>query len=123
MKQFRYGAHRHYRGHYGAMRNTSVNTLSLAGVCAYLLFGTANGFAGEPDALAISFNIQARHLPFGAMLDPMFATADGNQIVGYTRCGDSALWTGHYLAAEALLQSHSVARCVEQRPSGSRGNQ
>src|SRR6185436_18723103 len=25
-----------------------------------------------------------------------------SQIIGYTRCGDSALWTGHYLAAEAF---------------------
>jgi len=28
-------------------------------------------FAAEPDALAISANIQARHLPFGTILDPV----------------------------------------------------
>jgi hypothetical protein len=59
-------------------------------------------WAAEPDALSISANIQARHLPFGTILDPIFAAADSDQIVDYTRCGDSALWTGHYLAAEAF---------------------
>lgn len=58
--------------------------------------------AAEGDALAITANIQARHLPYGAILDPIFALTDSDQIVGYTRCGDSALWTGHYLAAEAF---------------------
>src|SRR5258707_7977726 len=58
--------------------------------------------ASEADALAISDNIQRVHLPFGGMLDPIFAAPDSNQIIGYTRCGDSAIWTGHYLAAEAF---------------------
>jgi hypothetical protein len=57
--------------------------------------------AAEADALSIDANLQARHVPFGTILDPMFAAADSDQIVGYTRCGDSAIWTGHYLAAEA----------------------
>src|ERR1700690_40448 len=56
----------------------------------------------EADALQISANIQANHLPYGTILDPMFASATSDQIVGYTRCGDSALWTGAYLAAEAF---------------------
>jgi hypothetical protein len=56
----------------------------------------------EPDALSILATIQARHLPFGTILDPIFASPGAAQIVGYTRCGDSALWTGHYLAAEAF---------------------
>ncbi len=67
--------------------------LILAGVCCY---------AAETDALAISANIQARHLPFGTILDPIFSGPSSNQIMGYTRCGDSAIWTGHYLAAEAF---------------------
>ena len=67
--------------------------LTLACVC---------GNAAESDALAISANIQARHFPFGTVLDPMFASPDSNQVTGYTRCGDSALWTGAYLAAEAF---------------------
>src|SRR5690348_5194026 len=58
--------------------------------------------ASEADALAISGNIQARHLPYGTILDPVFASPQSNQIVNYTRCGDSAIWTGHYLAAEAF---------------------
>ena len=58
--------------------------------------------AAEADALAISAGIQARHMPFGTILDPMYASPASNQIVGYTRCGDSALWTGAYLAAEAF---------------------
>ena len=56
----------------------------------------------ESDALAISANIQARHMPFGTVLDPIYASPTSNQIVGYTRCGDSALWTGAYLAAESF---------------------
>jgi uncharacterized protein (TIGR03437 family) len=42
------------------------------------------------------------HLPYGTILDPIYASATSNQIVGYTRCGDSALWTGAYVAAEAF---------------------
>jgi uncharacterized protein (TIGR03437 family) len=58
--------------------------------------------ATEADALAISANIQALHMPFGTVLDPIYASPTSNQIIGYTRCGDSALWTGAYLAAEAF---------------------
>ncbi|HZS03796.1 MAG TPA: hypothetical protein VFD58_02895 [Blastocatellia bacterium] len=56
----------------------------------------------EQDAVAISSNIQQRHLPHGTILDPVFAAPASDQIVSYTRGGDSALWTGHYLAAEAF---------------------
>jgi uncharacterized protein (TIGR03437 family) len=58
--------------------------------------------ATEADALAISANIQAKHLPFGTILNPIYASPTSAQIVSYTRCGDSALWTGAYLAAEAF---------------------
>ena len=62
----------------------------------------AFGAAGaEVDAVALSASIQARHMPFGTVLDPFYASAESDQITGYTRCGDSALWTGHYLAAES----------------------
>jgi len=61
--------------------------------------------ANEADALAISANIQAIHLPFGTVLNPIYASATSSQIAGYTRCGDSALWTGAYLAAEAFRYS------------------
>lgn len=58
--------------------------------------------AAEPEALAISADIRARHMPFGTVLDPVYAAATSDQIAGYTHCGDSALWTGAYLAAEAF---------------------
>jgi uncharacterized protein (TIGR03437 family) len=58
--------------------------------------------ASETDALAISANIQARHLPFGTVLDPITSTPTSEAVVGYTRCGDSALWSGAYLAAESF---------------------
>ena len=57
--------------------------------------------AAEPDALSIDTVIQARHLPYGTILDPVFSLPDLSSVVDYSRCGDSALWTGHYLAAEA----------------------
>lgn len=75
-------------------------TFVAAGVLAAVIAAPAN--ASESDALAITANIEARHLPFGTVADPVFASATSDQIVGYTRCGDSALWTGHYLAAEAF---------------------
>jgi hypothetical protein len=58
--------------------------------------------AAEQDALAISANIQRLHTPYGNLLDPVFASPESNEVVSYTRCGDSAIWTGHYLAAEAF---------------------
>jgi hypothetical protein len=70
---------------------------------ALLLFSLlAVARAAEPDALAIDATLQARHQPFGTILDPIFAAPNSDQIIGYTRCGDSAIWTGHYLAAEAF---------------------
>ena len=67
-----------------------------------VLFCAAVATASEADALAISANIRERHMPFGTLLDPMFSSASSDEIVRYTRCGDSAIWTGHYLAAEAF---------------------
>ena len=69
----------------------------------FLLYAISTAaHAGEAEAVAISANIQARHLPFGTVLDPVFTSASSDQISTYTRCGDSAIWTGHYLAAEAF---------------------
>ena len=59
----------------------------------------------QSDALAIDATIQSRHVPYGGILDPVFASPTSTQITGYTRCGDSALWTGHYLAAESYRYS------------------
>src|SRR5260370_4961213 len=58
--------------------------------------------ASEEDALAISDNIQRLHLPFGGILYPIFTASDSDQIGGYTGCGGSAIWTGHYLAGESF---------------------
>src|SRR5262245_40120125 len=58
--------------------------------------------ASEWDAISISNNIRERHMPFGVVVDPVYASPDSDEIVSYTHCGDSAIWTGHYLAAEAF---------------------
>src|SRR5262249_10154671 len=50
-------------------------------------------------------------MPFGTILDPIYASATSDQIIGYTRCGDSALWTGAYLAAESFR--YNVTRSAE----------
>src|ERR1035441_2364632 len=73
----------------------------LACVTTVLLWSSASR-ASETDALSISANIQARHMPFATLLDPIFASPTSDQIIGYTRCGDSALWTGATLAAESF---------------------
>jgi hypothetical protein len=59
-------------------------------------------YGSENDAVAISNNIQQRHLPFGTILDPIFASPVSDQITGYTRAADSLIWTGHYLASESF---------------------
>ena len=89
---------------------TSVKTF-LVSIWIAAVIGNTGAQAGEAEALAISANIQARHLPFGTILDPVFASSASDQIVGYTRCGDSAIWTGHYLAAEAFR--YQVTRTPE----------
>jgi len=70
--------------------------------CLYFLALAIPAAAAEADALAISQTIQARHFPHSTLLDPIFDSPTTFHIVGYTRCGDSAIWTGHYLAAEAF---------------------
>ena len=72
-----------------------------------LSIATLPCLGAENDALAISQNIQSLHVPYGTILDPRFASADPNSaayntVTSYTRCRDSAIWTGHYLAAEAF---------------------
>jgi hypothetical protein len=63
----------------------------------------------EQAAQTISAEIRARHLPFGTILDPVFVTPQSNEIAGYSRAGDSAIWTGHYLAAESFRFAASGA--------------
>jgi hypothetical protein len=59
---------------------------------------------------AISSNVQSTHLlaefPNPTIVDPRFgsgdpAATDYATVVGYAHAGDAAIWTGHYLAAEA----------------------
>ncbi len=80
--------------------------------------------ASEADALAIDANIEARHKPFGTILDPIFKAPDSEEIAGYTRCGDSAIWTGHYLAAQsyryAVTESPDAMRNVRYAIDGIR---
>jgi hypothetical protein len=82
-----------------------------------LLFalGAASGSlqAAEADASKIHQDIRDRHLPYGAIVDPVFAAPESLEITGYTRCGDSAIWTGHYLAAESYRWA--VTRAPEAR--------
>lgn len=70
-------------------------------------------YAAAPTQTAadeISANIQSVHLvagfPNATIVDPRFAASDPadpgyTTIVGYAHAGDAAIWTGHYLAAEA----------------------
>lgn len=75
--------------------------MGIHSILSALLLTSTLCLGSDADALAISSQIRAKHMPFGTILDPMYDSATGGQIIGYTRCGDSALWTGSYLAAEA----------------------
>jgi len=68
----------------------------------FLTVTSVQTYGAEQDAVWISNNIQARHMPYGTIIDPVFATPASEEIVGYSRGGNSAIWTGHYLAAEAF---------------------
>jgi hypothetical protein len=86
-----------------------LSRLTLGAILAVLVCASAalgqQPPPSEAAALAISANIQAKHMPFGTILDPVYAAPASNEIIGYTHCGDSALWTGAYLAAEAFRYS------------------
>src|SRR5438093_12612933 len=76
-------------------------------IAVSVLAGIRPIHAAEVAALTISQNIQRLHMPYGTVLDPVFASSDPaspdySNLVGYSRCGDSAIWTGHYLAAESF---------------------
>jgi hypothetical protein len=88
----------------------TAKRFAIAFIILFTLF-VGSALASEADAIAISKNIRARHMPFGTIMDPIFAAPDSEQIVGYTHCGDSAIWTGHYLAAEAFR--YNVTRSPE----------
>ena len=71
--------------------------------------------AAESDALAISTAINARFVPYGTILSPVYGSATSNQIIGYSRCGDSAIWTGHHLAAAHCVVSGEADVCLATR--------
>src|SRR4030095_13409459 len=67
-----------------------------------LLAAGVPAYGSEQDALWISNNIQALHMPYNVVIDPVFATPTSGEVVSYSRGGNASIWTGHYLAAEAL---------------------
>ena len=56
----------------------------------------------ERKATEISERIQRQHTPFKTILDPQYDAPASMVLQHYARAGDSAIWTGHYLAAEAF---------------------
>ncbi len=72
---------------------------------AVTLFVSAFARAGESEALAYDERIRARHMPYAMVMDPWMAEPGGDGIEGYTRCGDSALWTGLFLASQSYRYS------------------
>jgi len=88
--------------------------------CLAVVFACSLAPGSDSAALAISESIEVRHLPYGSILDP-FVDARGG-VTGYTRCGDSAIWTGHYLAAEAfrfrVTQDPAALRAVRAALAG-----
>jgi hypothetical protein len=88
----------------------NLKRVGIAVCCLWNLFA-GYAVASEADAIAISQSIRARHMPFGIVVDPVFDSYEGDQIVSYTHCGDAAIWTGHYLAAEAFR--YDVTRSEE----------
>src|SRR6516225_3931658 len=88
---------------------------------AILLCCALRAGAAESDALAIAANIQAQHLPVSTILAPVYASSTSTQITGYTRCGDSALWTGAYLAAESFHYAVTKTAAAMQSVSNALG--
>lgn len=80
---------------YLTLRRTMAAALVVA-------FAAGLASASKGDALRLTRNIRAHHMPFGTIVDPVFASPESAEIVGYSRGGDSAIWTGHYVAAEAF---------------------
>lgn len=70
--------------------------------CVAMLLACTTVHAAERDAVAISRAIQERHAPHGTIIAPVYTAPGSETIANYSRGGDSAIWTGHYLAAEAF---------------------
>ena len=65
------------------------------------LQGMANPPALEPVALDLMRQITADHMPHGMVYPAVFDQPVGGSVSGYRHFGDSALWTGGFLASEA----------------------
>lgn len=72
----------------------------------------------EREAQRIHTSLRKQHLPHGTIFDPVFATPGSDVIVGYAHAGDSAIWTGHFIAAEsfryAVTGSNKAKRQVKK---------
>ena len=66
-----------------------IRAVTASFVSLVALLPTAS--AAEQDALNIDAVIQARHLPYGTILDPVLSLPDLSTVTDYSRCGDSAL--------------------------------
>ena len=75
---------------------------TLQAMLLLLLAAGVPAYGSEQDALWISNNIQALHMPYNVIIDPVFATPTSAEVVSYSRGGNASIWTGHYLAAEAF---------------------
>ena len=74
-----------------------------------LFFLPIAALAAEADAVSLARDIRARHMPHGTILDPVYTPS--GEIASYSRCGDSAIWTGNFLAGESFR--YSVSRSPE----------
>ncbi len=66
----------------------------------------------ERRANEISESIRRDHTPFKTILDPQYDMPEGITLRNYARAGDSAIWTGHYLAAEAFRYKVTTSRAA-----------
>ena len=70
--------------------------------------------AWEQKANEISERIQKRHTPFKTILDPQYENSTSTVLQHYARAGDSAIWTGHYFAAEAFRYKVTASNAAFQ---------
>jgi len=76
----------------------------------------SSAHASESDSVAITVNIQANICRwYGGFGSGLTHPRPGNQIVGYTRCGDSALWTGAYWPPGFRDTSRGRRRVAERK--------
>jgi hypothetical protein len=75
------------------------------------VFVTNPALGAEQDALNISSRIQSHHLPYDLLVETRLAGPESDEIVHFGGAGDSALWTGVYLAAESYR--YAVTRTPE----------